>query len=161
MMRRRSDGREYRGGVVRGPARTRGAPPGTHNAGGASMRHLLRARLLASTISLFTLAAAITGCGCDDVLCNACPPPGIYVRVVEAGTEIPITDATVTADGKGCPLEGAVYLCDVPVGAHDITVAAPGYANNVAQATLDEPEESGCCGCAAQVNAQVDLTKVP
>lgn len=119
----------------------------------------MRFGLLPFVVSLF--AIPLSGC-CFGVLCEPCMSPGIYVRVVDAATEQPIEDATVTvAGGAECPTPSvsspSEHHCDVPSGEHTLEVSAPGYVAKLVPATLPASDADGCCSCDPFLHVNVTL----
>jgi len=86
---------------------------------------MTRARLIGAIFALVALA------GCND---SALPPGGTYQRldgvVLDAVTNKPIADATVTVDTvlqTKTKADGTFSFAQVPVGTFDYVVSANGY----------------------------------
>jgi hypothetical protein len=108
-----------------------------------------RVRLLPSLL-LALGGMTLSGC-CSAVLCDACQPSGIYLRVTDAWTQLVLGEVTVSVNGQPCtPMvlgDSQVFRCALPAGEHTIDLEAPNYQPNQAKLTLQAESGEGCCLC--------------
>lgn len=93
----------------------------------------------------------LIGCdACGGVVCPACRP-ALELRLTDADTGEPVTQATVVGADGYCQVEADLgwTSCEVTlgIGSHEVTVTAPGYEDLTITALINADSGDDCCSC--------------